>query len=407
MKVSEHQLGIKWIHQFTGQETHLAKLLLDYLQLVSHSNFEACINQAIEQICADTTGPIALFTPEKRLIDPEFSNPGSEDRLAHIFRNIQRQFPDRILIKPTLDRMREAKVKHVVIVDDFVGSGQRIENYWDVWASTEVIGEGEGQNRVIQRRGRLRSWLSFGYCKLWLVGYAIHEQGLQRVLNAIPYLDREHTRFQIRLPADEGYWPLPVRDFFEKNEARTRKYITALGGADISCPLVFQHGCPDNCPAILWTNGSAFQALFPNRAIPTTLYSCFEGGQNLDRGAEVLRRAGQKRLALSLIEKMSHNVNSQEYSEILTLLGLLLRGIRPERIPQILLIEEVKIQRLLDTASELGLIDDRSKVTSFGRDLVKRTKATYTAPSSTPLPTRKSGIFYVPKSFRNNNFGVQ
>ena len=176
VKLSDNELGVQWLRQFSAKDVHVARLLLDSLKLVSFSEYEEATSTRIQSICSHTTGTIAIYTADKQLIDPSASAPGSEHRLSHMLRNLERLNPGRILIKPTIDEMRRAKINHLVLIDDFICSGQRMEDFWDVLTSSPVK---EGKPR---KRGTLRSWLSFGYCELRVVAYAVHEVGLKRLL---------------------------------------------------------------------------------------------------------------------------------------------------------------------------------------------------------------------------------
>ena len=255
MKLSEHQLGVEWLRQFDAREVHVARLLLDTLKLVSFADFEHSIMQVVQGICAQTEGYIAVFSVDEKVIDAD-SRPGSAGRVAHILTSLQRVNSDRILVQPTADEMRSKKVDHVVLVEDFVASGGRVRDFWNAWASKH-----------------LKSWLSYGYCKLWVAGYAIHDCGLETICDRITYLKPERLCFEVRLKSQSGYWPTAVDELCERNAERTGLAYYPHGFGHIAAPIVFQHGCPDNCPAILWKNGKDFRALFPQRVIWPTICS--------------------------------------------------------------------------------------------------------------------------------------
>src|SRR5579871_4360621 len=199
MRLSEHSLGIEWLGQFDKtRDIHAARLLLDSLKLVSFSAFEHSISKLIEAVCTRTEGIIAAFDVNEKIIDPS-SKPGSSGRLAHALTNLGRQFPDRLLVTPTIEEMRANNVKHILLVDDFVGSGKRVRDFWDAWPSPT-----------------LKSWLSYGYCELWLVGYAIHESGTEVVMDRITYLQSDHMCFEVRLTAAETFWPSGLRELAEQ-----------------------------------------------------------------------------------------------------------------------------------------------------------------------------------------------
>jgi hypothetical protein len=388
MKLSEHPLGIEWLRHFDPREVHAARLFLDSLKLVSLEECEVAVSKMVEGIYSITEGAIGLFTIDKKIIDPT-SAPGSEGRLAHLMRNLERQFRDRMLIKPTDAEMRERKVKHIIFIDDFVGSGQRVLAFWEAWASKTV-----------------KSWLSNRTCTLWLAGYAIHESGLNRIRERITYLKAERMRFEVTLRAGHSYWPDAVRSFCEENGARTYARQWPLGYGDLMCPLVFQHGCPDNCAAILWSNGTDFRALFPGRGVPHALQPCFDGSSDCGRSPELLWRAGQFNLALALIDDMAAGIHGSGYVSLLTILGLLLRGVTRENLAVFMTLERSQVETFLQQAQELGLLSDTFAVTPFGKDLVVRSKKSFVAPAQESVTSAQPHMYF-PRQFQKQICGVQ
>jgi hypothetical protein len=91
--------------------------------------------------------------------------------------------------------------------------------------------------------------------------------------------------------------------------------------------LVFEHGCPNNTPAILWDpddkNGS-WVGIFPNRTVGTTTASVFPPGIVRGDATQTLRDVGQTRLAKSgaLMRRGELGVL------ILVILGIIAKGQR-------------------------------------------------------------------------------
>lgn len=389
MKLSEHPLSVSWLKQFDAREIHCARLLLDTLKLVSHTDFESSVSTTVQTICDEVTGRIALFTLEEKLITHD-SKPGSAGRLAHTLTNLYRLHPDRILVQPSQEEMRSKRVKHIVLVEDFVGSGKRVKDFWNAWASKTT-----------------KSWLSYHACQLWLAGYAIHDEGMDTVCERITYLHPDRIRFDIRLVSAKRYWPEVILEFLERNASRTDLRIYPLGFGHIAAPIVFQHGCPDNSPSILWKGGKTFRALFPERGIPVALNECFQDAEDSARGPELLWNSGQHRLALSLILEINGKKRSEEYLLLLTTLGLLLRGFAPTNLAQVMTAEASRIEQLLEKARELGLVGSDGFVTLFGRDVVERSRRSFLVAPELPPANASRGCNYVPTQFRKQFCGVQ
>ncbi|MDB6066642.1 MAG: hypothetical protein JWR26_2850 [Pedosphaera sp.] len=389
MMLSAHPLSVSWLTQFNTREIHCARLLLDTLKLVSHADFENSLSSTIQAICNETTGRIALFSLDERIIESN-SKPGSAGRLAHTLTNLSRLHPERILVHPSKAEMRSHLVKHIVLVEDFVGSGKRVKDFWNAWASKTI-----------------KSWLSYHVCQIWLAGYAIHDDGMAAACDRITYLQPDRIRFEVRLVSAKRYWPEVILEFLERSANRTDLRIYPRGFGHIAAPIVFQHGCPDNSPVILWKGGKTFRPLFPDRGIPIALSECFHRAEDLGRAPELLWHSGQHRLALSLILEINGKKRSEEYLLLLTALGLLLRGVIPANLAQVMTAEATRIERLLERARELGLVGSDGFVTLFGRDVVDRSRRSFlTAPEVSP-PNDSRGLGYVPKQFRKQSCGVQ
>jgi hypothetical protein len=172
------------------------------------------------------------------------------------------------------------------------------------------------------------------------------------------------------------------------------------------CPLVFQHGCPDNCAAILWSNGTDFRALFPGRGVPHALQPCFDGSSDCGRSPELLWRAGQFNLALALIDDMAAGIHGSGYVSLLTILGLLLRGVTRENLAVFMTLERSQVETFLQQAQELGLLSDTFAVTPFGKDLVVRSKKSFVAPAQESVTSAQPHMYF-PRQFQKQICGVQ
>ena len=140
----DQNLTQEWLSQFNKADGLIAAQLIKSLKLVSSSKAEMGIRNLIEVILKKTTGSIALLPISKN----EPGKFGSEARIGHILESLQKQYPKRIFINPSVPEMRLQKIKHMILVDDIIGSGTRIRDYW------KTIGTSE------------KSWLSYKICKL-------------------------------------------------------------------------------------------------------------------------------------------------------------------------------------------------------------------------------------------------
>ena len=173
--------------------------------------------------------------------------------------------------------------------------------------------------------------------------------------------------------------------------------VSGLGYRGSACPVVFEHGCPNNLPAILWASKGRWKGLFPNRAIPTELRPCFED-DGIARAMEALWRANQPKLALSLLDALDHAAPLvPDQWLLLTLLGLRLRGVVESELADRLLIARTDCADLLGRAAEMGLyVQEFSQVTPLGRAVVARFRERSTQVRR-PQPIDTSPADYYPQ----------
>jgi hypothetical protein len=147
----ESERGIRWLDQFTSTERGAAIELADSLDLVSHQQFETGLETTLARLVSDLgAGEYAAFAVRElrpaELIDlpggnylgslddkkfrPRAVGPGgvgSEGRIAQLIRNLARQHI--VLDHPSIRAMTTRKIRHIILVDDFIGSGDRVATF--------------------------------------------------------------------------------------------------------------------------------------------------------------------------------------------------------------------------------------------------------------------------------------
>ncbi|MBK9656143.1 MAG: hypothetical protein IPO66_12025 [Rhodanobacteraceae bacterium] len=198
--------------------------------------------------------------------------------------------------------MRAERIKNIVLVEDFVGSGDRIKGFWKHMVSKSI-----------------KSWASFGWTKIWLICYARLEKGFAAVSRVVP-ITKE--RMISVLPSQDKQLTLtPAMNAVAETYGRRVRGKFWAGYSGGGSTLIFQHGCPNNTPVILWANGGGFRAIFPGKGIPPGLQGYF-GSLNSIATAEVLWTFRQYKLALSLLEDARLSKASAIQFRLLVALGL-------------------------------------------------------------------------------------
>lgn len=387
LRLSEHPLSQKWLAQFhTSEDRALAAQLLNQLKLVSAREFEAGIETALIELQTRLKATIAVYPIGPAMPDniagyDQFTGGisvvensqtqtrevgrrrkyGSEDRVGHVLTKLQERFKrgtgaSTIECQPTLNQLKTQGIRHIVLVDDVCGSGTRIADYW----------------KTIPRR--IKSLLSLKSHELWIVLYAITPLGKAAIGKGMPNFPLSDHLITVLADADlRKLLPPEVRTLCVNYAKQFGMHSSGLGYRGSACSVVFEHGCPNNLPAILWAKCKGWEGLFPNRSIPHEVRSCFDEDGS-ERAIEALWRVNQPQLALSLLDALDHaEPLTTEQRMLLTMLGLSLRGVSAIDLASRLMMTIPETEKLLGMATEMGLFDkNKDQVTAMGKELVSR-----------------------------------
>lgn len=357
-----------WLTQFEVPDLYVVEHMLRRLRYVSFEELEAwlhdSVNGVLEEIGKkDGRVAVAIFPVAKPFIDKfnkdkEKKLPNdSAGRIAHSLKNIERNLPNFVELSPRIESMRKKKVKHIIFVDDFVGTGNRFSDSWKEMVSPSV-----------------KSWCSRDWCKIWLITFAAHKSGLNRILRKVRPLTRNRVRVNLEID----------RSFFLENEnmeAVLQKYGAPLGRATqamgyggLASPVIFQYGCPNNVPLIFWlrpTRASRinWRPLFPNRSVSNDVYPLFSHDFSREALPEELWMAGHRHLALNALERIS---NYDESHQLMLVLGLLAKGHCIAKIRNIMVLSCAEFDEVLSELKEGGLVSQDDVVTRFGKDVLAR-----------------------------------
>jgi hypothetical protein len=326
LRLPETQHGRDWINQFDKLDQDLARQMLESLVLVSGIEFERQLAHLLDETARNAAGPTAFFAVREW---PDPSTPylkedeesdavgpggdiGSEGRIAAIVRGMCRVNRSQLLNHPSIRTMRESNCRLIVLVDDFVGSGDRVaEFYAALWSHPTI-----------------RSWHSHGLIRLMLVAYSATSRGERRVAELLDF----EMRFVRGCPT---FHDLPISRSerslllagFRKYAKLTQYAGIPFGYNDTGAALVFEHGCPDNAPVIFWAEAGgkkSWKPIFPARSVVIGNASTFPPELAIAPAAAVLRGVGQIQLSRSSALSRRGPIGAK----ILVLLGLMAKRIR-------------------------------------------------------------------------------
>lgn len=365
MTLDEFTLGKAWLNQFPFIEQEVGRQLLRSLRLVSSTQFEMEVSCKVAELVNQRNNEnFALFSVTEALSDeddtdtPRRSPGSSADRVKHINENLARVFGPRVQANPTVHSMRAQRIKNIVLIEDFIGTGKRISTYLrDVMHPT------------------LKSWISYKWTKLWIVCYGGLDSGIRKVIQNGYALD--DNRVRLVTPAQRaGQFLSPLMKTFCKTyAARTRRPWIPLGFGDGAVGMIFEHGCPNNAPVVLWSKGKKFNPLFPERGIPPELKPAFSQ-EDLNRPAQILWESSQYRLAIAMLREPKLERHQDSQWRLLLMLGLASRSRWDDsKIASTLGIPVANVieQRLV--AYRLNMLDSQTHIlTEFGRGLLERVR---------------------------------
>lgn len=310
--------GEKWLSQFEDLDKQIAIDIANNLTLVSHTEFERNLLAKIEEVAANISGNIGLFAirevaensnaegPRKSILpfyaqvtsmDGLSVNPlspsadqGSEARIANIIRQFCRSRPGKFLNHPTLKELREKKCDAILFIDDLIGSGGRVHDFLtSFWYEKTIV-----------------SWLSGKQIAFHVIAYSATEMGSASIAR---HKSKPKIHIYRDAPTFENiYWSAEKRNeakaICEKygRIANKRRKSMWCGYKNGMVSLVFEHGCPNNTPAMLWEpnfEDSGWVGLFPNRTVSSEVASVFPTEIVRRDPIKVLTDAGQNKVANS------------------------------------------------------------------------------------------------------------
>lgn len=359
--------GERWLSNFEDEDKACARDLVSHLTLVSATEFERGILKIIDSRAEGVQGPVALFGVREldvkngeRIFNeeggavnatPRGPDIGSEGRVAAILRNHARTRPDKFLNHPSIDEMRKLRCDLSLFVDDFIGSGDRVDAYLKNFYGNPTI----------------RSWHSYGAFKAELVVYSGTPVGITRMqrvkmkpkLNLVrscPTLDT-----LLRKPEERAeFMSLCTR------YAKVKKLGYPLGYGGVGALLVFEHSCPNNCPKIFWGGsvGGKWEALFPGKAVVTEARSIFPNEILSHEPVHVLIAAGERRIAESARVVVLHPLPAAW----LATLALFGKGIRRvDAVEAATGLTHDECLRIIEQCITAGLLTQRWRLADMGR----------------------------------------
>lgn len=399
--------GKKWLEQFELKDKETAERMVSSLTLISHSEFSRAVQRLLEIEANKYSESIAFYSVRELSRDKDFfeqtcdnetgevqslssgSNHGSEAIITNLIRNFCNTDRNRLLNHPNLDQMRSAKCRTIVYVDDFIGSGNRMCNFL----------------RAFWDHPSIRSWYSFKYIKFVVVAYSGTDAGIKNVENhktkpAVIY-ERHCPSFR-DMPWRPKY-KTEMIDFFREYGKKTSKKQNPFGYGSTMTSIVFEHGCPNNVPPILWApdhEKAPWVALFPRRSVLSAEKSAFPPEITHRDSRVTLLGIGQKKIAISgaLFRR------GETGEMILLILALIAQGQRKQAtLSYATGLNKEMCAKIIDKCIKWGLITQTKRLTEAGNSELQAAKK-FGKNSKLKLPDWGEDYYY-PKLLRGSAYG--
>ena len=275
--LSDSAAAKEWLLQFGETERPVAAALINQILLVGADEFRRGLTELLDQILTERCQgrPLALYAErevaskngeilpifgnpgERRatglgappiLFEPTLPEVGSEGAIASLITSYQRLNGDEVLNHPGPDRLRQACVGPIVIVADFIGSGKRVCDMLESFRAVRTI----------------RSWRSYHCVDFFVVAYTGTQKGL-RLVRKHPL--RPQVLTVVGCPTVEQAFRGKQRDSVRRLcQTYPPGVLFPMGFGELSSLVAFEHGIPDNAPAILHSDHGGWTPLFPNRS---------------------------------------------------------------------------------------------------------------------------------------------
>lgn len=390
-----------WLSQFKSAEDRLtAKQMLLRLRFVSSDRLSLWLRQTLDEF--STNEKYAIFavrklegaeaaekedkeaTQEKgkqrkvyfdeQGLPPQrpSGSQGSEDLINSVISNYLRgtPFSQVFFDHPSIEVMRSKKIRHLILMDDSIGSGSRIAEFINAMLANKTF----------------RSWWSFGWLKITVLSYARNISAENLIYGQVGKKDRPYRKYRNKdkISFNSAYvyksewmqqnWGEKYEDIQQLCESATAvSKMFRLGYKNSFSNIIFLHSVPNNIPGVLYfSNPPRWNSLMPYRSMPQWLITL-------------------------LARSVSTTADSLPYdlsAELKNLLQLIKSGIRAESTLALRLnLDVLYAGKLVEQAISLGLLTQQKRLTDYARETLHCL--------NNPAPVEKFDYqLYIPSSWR-------
>ena len=361
---------IKWLNNFEEDEIKYAVDIASNLTVYTSYEIEEVINSSLSSLYPN------MQENEVLIINPIGNFGKSGSMVTYFFQktDFYRKNKRRVLMIPTIDLVsfEETIMYSLVLLDDFVGSGNSVKTYYE--------------ERISPIKGKFKE-ISF-------VGIAAMKKGIETINPIFDKVEVPNSNiFKKAFSSDASYFGYRKyanhREFCYKYGVRltkpkvrsdkSKKYISALGYANSQALVSFSHGTPNNTLPIIWSNKNDWFPLIP-RFFRDKVSVSKELRKSISYELSILKEFGSQNIQNEFftynVRKGRHNYSSVSKIDfsIYAIIKLTRAGYTANNICQKLGILTSDYLEMLKKGKERGLFSEGNELTLFGLELFQDAK---------------------------------
>lgn len=348
-----------FIKQFPANDQQAFQRLVGKLVFIPNAELHRFFRNTIIKILKKEKNKIAVFPLEKKFFrfneeiirdDTEFrKNYDSSSVIGRILHSIELELGSkRLLVSPTNKTLKAEKIKTYVFFDDLVGSGKRVNDFWVKFPSSHIR--------------TLKSLMSLKKCNAYFVSYGMTSTGLEslQTQSKSKFKNIYYSRYSRN---ETDYLDLPSLRILKKYNPE------GFGYRGNFMPIIFEHGCHNCLPSILWKKNQKWTPLFPSRSVPPYLSTYFNMKNKLfDQIATSL--FDRNLTTISFILNEISDLNGYEKNYLIPILGLKTKGYSDKKIISLLLLELDIFEKCCIELKSLALLNNSHQLTNEGYDFL-------------------------------------
>lgn len=411
-QLSKSAFAQTWLDQFPTSNLNTACALLDEILLIGADEFKRGIYTLLDRIMGEFSEgrPLALYAervvekvevktddyserakilplfpgadrgravgvgPNPVPFNPKYPDIGSEGLLANLITNYCRLHAPNALNNPGPDVLRKQRVGPIVIVTDFIGSGNRV---WEMLEAFRAV-------------ATIRSWRSYHFIRFFVVSYSGIEEGIRTVQsNRL----RPTVLTLTGCPTISGVFRGAVREaVYALCRTYPPKHRWPLGYGYAGALIAFEHGVPNNAPAILHSGTNEWKPLFRRRS---TIKAAADFPAT--NTTEIADRASRL-LSVKNAECFLADTNGRRWIHTMLVLAALDRGARTAAgVSALTRLRLDAVREILEFTRVAHWTSVANALTQLGRAELQRLRKRRTR---TPILPKEGKPFYYPTQLR-------